>query len=88
MKIILLLLAVTFLAGCHRNSTHDVWVHPEKTQQQFYRDSSRCEAMADGSDRYQSFGVGAAIGSAIRRNRIFSNCMMGEGWNEIEVADK
>ena len=92
MKKILLFAAILSCSGCG-HSKHDVWVHPNKSDQEFYRDTARCETMANSAGNGNGYNnsrgamVGSSIGSAISRNRIYSNCMMGEGWNEIEVRD-
>jgi len=93
MKKVLLLFVAVFLTGC----ANKVWTHSSKRQQEFYRDSSRCEAMSNSAGSGQmipggnafadGYNQGTAISAAGSRNRIFSNCMMGEGWYLVTEKD-
>lgn len=89
---VLCVIIFSLFYGCSHNQA--VWDHPTKTNQDFYRDSAKCETMANSSltgySGFQSSGYGQLFGSiAVRRNwnSIYYSCMMGEGWN-LEKVDK
>ena len=94
------ILAVVVLLSCSGCAAQQVWSNPEKTNQQFYQDMARCEAMSNsaGSQQIapayfpqgqpnnpmasfaQGWNMGSASNAAEARDRIFGNCMRGEGW--------
>jgi hypothetical protein len=61
-------------ACCAQIGCATVYAHPTKGQTQFYADSSSCEARAG-----QAAGPHDAYG--IIRQRVYKQCMMGEGWH-------
>jgi hypothetical protein len=52
------------------------YIHPTKTDREFYKDLSDCEAKAG-----QAIGM-ALDPYAIQRERIVNNCLYGEGWTK------
>lgn len=84
-------------SGC---ATEKAWYNPNKTSQEFYQDLSMCEAMSNSAGSSQIMPGGYAGGfvggftntwnrmSAIEadrsRERIFGNCMMGNGWSIVD----
>lgn len=66
-----LILGLMFLTGCAT-----VWVHQTKGEQEFYADSSECEAKAG-----QATG-GQPDPYYMIRQRVYDNCMKGNGWRQ------
>ena len=84
MKHISLIVAVLLMTGCAGK-----WNHSYKSQQEFYRDNARCQAMSRGGGNqamynsdpaWQGYNQNMAIGSAIQSSRIYEECMYGEGY--------
>ncbi len=71
-----ILLLSLLLAGCATHS--NVWTNPDKTQQEFYADSSACEA----SSQVYVGQVGYLPGHSQLSMRRYRECMEGEGWEE------
>jgi hypothetical protein len=90
MKKAILILVSMLCAGC---ASEQIWSHPIKSNQAFYHDSARCEAMSGSVGSGQiiygenSFANGYNTVTAARavsaRDRIYENCMRGEGWYVI-----
>jgi len=90
MKKVFLMFIVLSCTGC----ANKVWTHSAKSTQEFYRDSANCEAMSNsagsgqmmygGSAFANGWNQGSAIAAANSRDRIFNNCMYGEGWFLID----
>lgn len=93
MKKVFLAFFIVFCTGC----ANKVWMHSSKSQQDFYQDCAKCEAMSNsagsgqimygGSAFANGWNQGSAIGSSISRDRIFKNCMMGEGWYLADLSE-
>lgn len=60
------------LSGCTT-----IWVNPNKNQQEFYRDKSRCQAEAG-----QACGHGQYSGFC--KKDVYDSCMYGGGWVKQE----
>lgn len=86
-QLFFMILFACFCAGCAGNQN---WSHANRTQQEFHRDVARCEAMSNSAGNPQmmyggsSFANGwnqaAAAGVSGSKQRIFQNCMLGEGY--------
>ena len=77
MKLWLSLLFVFLLFGCASMKPKEyVWEKPGANNQDFYMDSGQCKAQ------------GASVpGMALMQVVIvYSNCMAGKGWYQVEVA--
>lgn len=94
---LVLLLLIIWCGGC--STTQYSWSNPRKTENQFYQDRARCQAMANSVGSTQvipAYGTGVAsmtlntlnlidsIDADKARRQIFSDCMMGEGWRLVE----
>lgn len=69
------ILAVVVLLSCSGCATQYVASHPTKTDQEYYRDTAKCEAMANSAGTDNSYGTRQAV------ERLYVNCMRGEGWD-------
>ena len=75
------------LSGCATT-----WYNPSKSSQQLYADRAYCRSISgSGGSSYippssnglvSNYNTGAAIGAAMRRDSIFEDCMMGQGWRK------
>jgi hypothetical protein len=68
------------------------WHNPNKSSQQLYADRAYCKSLSgSGGSHYiapsssafaANYNNGAAIGAAFKRDSIFEDCMMGQGWSK------
>ena len=85
-NIIAVILVSVAISGCAQKQ----WYGSGMSQQQFYRDNSQCLAMSGSGNSNQiiqgnnSFANGynqmGAMMAQSNSNRIYEQCMMGNGW--------
>lgn len=96
MKTALCIIFLSVLLGCAAENKM-VWRNPNKTEQEFYRDRAQCSSMAGfgGSsqvlpmgDSLSDYGYAMAASMQINENRqrIFNDCMMGQGWRLMNLS--
>lgn len=73
------MLVFLLLTGCASFRPITYALPPSKTLQQFYADSSSCEAQAR---TYMSLAPGDLTPFINRRN--YDQCMLGKGWEHVD----